>query len=51
MNGVLKDQPIEFVARFFDALAIATMDAMLAEPPRADEYCDISFKVLLKALT
>jgi len=49
-NGVFKDQPIQFVARFFEALAATTMDAMIAEPDRAEEYCEISFKALSQAL-
>jgi AcrR family transcriptional regulator len=49
-GGVFKDQPIEFVGRFFDALGEATIDAMVGDPERSAEYCELSFQALRRAL-
>lgn len=49
-RGVFKDQPIEFVGRFFDALGEATIDAMIGDPERSAEYCELSFQALRRAI-
>lgn len=49
-DGVFKNESIDFVARFFDALALATIKAMLSDPDRASDYRETSFQALVKAL-
>ena len=48
--GVFRDQPIEFIGNFFEALAGTTMDSMIAQPARADSYCELAFEALRRAL-
>lgn len=50
-KGVFRDQPIEFIGRFFEALATSTMEGMLAEPEREAEICELSFQALVKAIS
>ena len=50
-EGVFRDQPIEFIAGFFDALAGNTMDFMIADPVRAQVYRDTAFEALRRALS
>jgi AcrR family transcriptional regulator len=50
-HGVFADAPFEFLAGILDALAGLTMDFMIADPLRAETYCETAFKVLRRALS
>src|SRR3984957_6536101 len=45
-RGPMRDAPMEFLAALMDSLAEATMDNMVKDPARADEYCRDGFEAL-----
>ena len=51
IRGTLRDQPIEFVFDIVNAVAGATINAMIRDPAAADGYCSTSFDALWNALT
>ena len=50
-SGVFADQSFEFVAGIFEAMAGATMDAMIEDPERAAMLGETAFEALRRALS
>lgn len=49
--GTLKHLPPAFVVGVMEGLAATTIQFMIAEPERAEEFCNTSFEALWRALT
>ncbi len=49
-NGPLRDAPLGFVVAIMNALAEATMDAIIRDPPNAEQRCTVGFEALWRVI-
>jgi len=49
-QGPMRDAPMEFIAEITDAIAGATMDAMVRDSGHADERCQAGFEALWRVV-
>jgi len=50
-NGPLRDAPLGFVVALMNALAEATMDAIIRDPANAEQRCTVGFEALWRVIT
>ncbi len=49
-NGPLRDAPLGFVVALMNALAEATMDAIIRDPANAEQRCTVGFEALWRVI-
>jgi len=49
-NGPLRDAPLGFVVAIMNALAEATMDAIIRDPANAEQRCTVGFEALWRVI-
>ena len=50
-SGALRGAPLQYVGAFVETSAAVTMDFMIRDPARADDFCDFGFEAVWRALS